>query len=156
MRSALLIPVFFIIHITVFSQSKSIEKFRKTYQEDQNVFFYSSTLNMLNMEDLPDFEDIIKDIEKIAVLIYKKENQKFTAKELDQLIKNLEKEKYVELMIINDKGNKINLYKKDKRGRTTGFAAFVDNRESLVLIDVKGSIDFKKFMELKNQIDLKL
>ena len=156
MRRALLLLISLIINVALFSQSRSIEKFRKAYQEDENVFFYSSTLKMLNMEGLPDFEDIVKDIDKIAVLIYKKENQKFTARELYQLTKNLEKEKYVELMIINDKGNKINLYKKEKRGRTTGFAAFVDNKESLVLIDVKGSIDFKKFMELKNQIDLKL
>ena len=59
-------------------------------------------------------------------------------------------------MVINQNGNNINLYKRDKRGKTVGFAALIDNKDGMVLIDVKGSIDFNKFMDLKNKIDLKL
>jgi hypothetical protein len=156
MRRTIVIVLSLVIHIALSAQSKTIEKFRKAHPEDQNVFFYSSTLNMLNVEESSDFENLIKDIEKIAVLIYKKENKALNSENINGIIKGLKKEKYVELMIINESGNKINLYKKDKKDRTVGFAAFVDNEESLVLIDVKGSIDFKKFMELKNKIDLKL
>lgn len=156
MRRTFIVLFTLFIYTGLFSQSKSIEKFRKTYPEDQNVFFYSSTLNMLNVEESPEFEDLIKDIEKIAVLIYKKEEREFGSEQINGIVAGLKREKYVELMVISDSGNKINLYKKDKRDRTVGFAALVDNEESLVLIDVKGSIDFKKFMELKNKIDLKL
>lgn len=156
MRRTIIIVFSLLIQISLSAQSKTIEKFRKAYPEDQNVFFYSSTLNMLNIEESLDFEDLIKDIEKIAVLIYKKENKAFSAEKISGIVESLKKEKYVELMIINESGNKINLYKKDKRDKTVGFAALVNNEESLVLIDVKGSIDFKKFMELKNKIDLKL
>lgn len=156
MRRTFIVLFSLFIYTGLFSQSKSIEKFRKAYPEDQNVFFYSSTLNMLNVEESPEFEDLIKDIEKIAVLIYKKAEREFDSEKINGIVTGLKREKYVELMVISDSGNKINLYKKDKRDRTVGFAALVDNEESLVLIDVKGSIDFKKFMELKNKIDLKL
>lgn len=142
--------------IIVFSQCKSMEKFRNDFPEDQNVFFYSSTLNMLDTDNSPEFKDLIKDIDKIMVLIYEKEKQKFSKDDIIKLRNDLKKEEYVDLMVINQNGNNINLYKRDKRGKTIGFAALIDNKDGLVLIDVKGSIDFNKFMDLKNKIDLKL
>lgn len=157
MRRLLLISSFLVItQIIVLSQSNSMEKFRKVYPEDQNVFFYSSTLNMLNTDNNPAFKDLAKDIEKIMVLIYKKEKQKISREDIIQLKDNLKKEKYVALMLINENGNNIDLYKRDKKGKTVGFAALIDNKDGLVLIDIKGSIDVSKFMDLKKKIDLHL
>ncbi len=157
MRRLLLISSFLVItQIIVLSQSNSMEKFRKVYPEDQNVFFYSSTLNMLDTDNNHAFKDLAKDIEKIMVLIYKKEKQKISREDIIQLKDNLKKEKYVALMLINENGNNIDLYKRDKKGKTVGFAALIDNKDGLVLIDIKGSIDVSKFMDLKKKIDLHL
>lgn len=156
MKKVLVIFFLVITHLIVTAQSKSIEKFRKIYKEDKNVFFYSSTIKMLNTENEPEFADLIKDIDKIMVLIYEKEKQKFNKQEIIQLKKHLQKEQYVPLLLINENGNTINLYKKDRKEKTIGFAALVDSKESFLIIDVKGSIDFKKFMEFKNKIDLRL
>lgn len=155
-RILLLLFLLFTAQIIALTQSNSMEKFRKAYPEDQNVFFYSSTLKMLDTDNNPEFGDLIKDIDKIMVLIYEKEKQKFTKDDIIKLKKNLKKEKYVDLMLINQNGNNINLYSRDRKGKTIGFAALINNKESMVLIDVKGSIDFSKFMDLKNKIDLKL
>jgi hypothetical protein len=138
------------------AQSKSIERFRKIHKEDQNVFFYSSTIKMLNTENEPEFADLIKDIDKVMVLLYEKEKHKFNTQEIIQLKNDLQREKYVPLLLINENNNTINLYKRDRKEKTVGFSAIVDNKERLVIIDVKGSIDFKKFIEFKNKIDLKL
>jgi len=111
---------------------------------------------MLNTDNNPAFKDLAKDIEKIMVLIYKKEKQKISREDIIQLKDNLKKEKYVALMLINENGNNIDLYKRDKKGKTVGFAALIDNKDGLVLIDIKGSIDVSKFMDLKKKIDLHL
>ena len=66
-----------LIPLVLLSQSKSIERFRKSYKEDQNLFFYSSTIKMLNTENDSAFEDLIKDVEKIMVLFYDKGKQQF-------------------------------------------------------------------------------
>ncbi len=145
-----------VTHVIVAAQSKSIEEFRKLHKEDQNVFFYSSTIKMINAENEPEFADLIKDIDKVMVLLYEKEKQKFKTQEVAGLKNDLQKENYVPLLLINENGNTINLYKRDKKEKTVGFTALVDNKEKLVIIDVKGSIDFKKFIEFKNKIDLKL
>jgi len=156
MRKVFVLFFLAVTHLIVAAQSKSIERFRKVHNEDQNVFFYSSTIKMLNTENEPDFADLIKDIDKVMVLLYEKEKQKFNTQEIIQLKNDLEKEKYVPLMLINENGNTINLYKKDRKEKTVGFTALVENKEKLVIIDVMGSIDFKKFIEFKNKIDLQL
>ena len=86
MRRTFILLVLSAVHIVIFSQSRSMEKFRKEFKEDQNVFFYSSTLKMLNTENSPEFEDMLKDVEKIMVLNYNKENQSFDIEDISQLI----------------------------------------------------------------------
>jgi hypothetical protein len=149
-------PLLFFYSLTVAGQSKSIDRFRKEYKEDNNIFIYSSTLQMLNAENNPEFADLIKDIEEIRVLNYTKAGQKFTTDEITALKSNLKEEKYEEMMIINEKENKINLYGREKRGKTVGFVALVENPETFVIIDVDGNLDFQKFMQLKSKLDTKL
>jgi Domain of unknown function (DUF4252) len=149
-------PLLFFYSLAVAGQSKSIDRFRKEFKEDNNVFIYKSTLQMLNTENNPEFADLIKDIEEIRVLNYAKTNAKFSADRIAILKSSLKKEKYVDLMIINEKENKINLYNREKNGKTVGFVALVENPDTFVIIDVDGNLDFNKFMQLKNKLDTKL
>jgi hypothetical protein len=156
MKRILILFYSVLIPLVLLPQSKSVERFRKSYKEDQNLFFYSSTIKMLNTENEPEFEDLIKDVEKIMVLFYDKEKQQLKDHQIDGLKNELLNEKYVPLIFINEKGSEINLYKRDRKNKTVGFAALIDNTKKLVIIDVKGSIDFRKFMDFKNKIDLRL
>jgi len=137
----------------LFGQSKSITRFRSDFKENSNMFFYSSTLKMLNTENNPELADMFDNIEEIKVLTYKKAEQRFNGDDITGLKNALKEEEYNNLMMINEKGNSINLYSREKHGKTVGFVAVVENRESLVLIDLIGSIDVKKFMELKQKLD---
>ncbi|UCH14530.1 MAG: DUF4252 domain-containing protein [Bacteroidales bacterium] len=154
MKKLFLIFCLAVIHFIISAQSSSIERFRKLYKEDKNVFFYTSTIKMLNTENEPEIADLLKDIYKIMVLIYEWEKQKFDYREIMQLKKDLQKEKYLPLLIINEDNGSIDLYKKDRKNRTVGFTALATDQDNLVIIDVKGSIDFGKFMKFKEKIDL--
>jgi hypothetical protein len=140
----------------VSAQSKSISHFRADHPENSNMFFYSSTLKMLNTENAPEFADLIKDIEEIRILNYDKEKQQLSSEYVSGLKKALAGEEYNNLMMMNEKGNAINLYSKEKHGKTVGFVALVEDKSSLTLIDLVGSIDVRKFMELKNKLDTKM
>ncbi len=152
MRSIIIFMLVF-TPILVFGQSKSVTRFRSDFKENSNMFFYSSTLKMLNTENNPDFADLLKGIEEIRVLNYNKDQQKFTGEDISGLKKSLEGEDYKNIMMVNDKGNTVSLYSREKHGRTAGFVAVVENPEKLVLIDLIGAIDIKKFMELKQKLD---
>jgi hypothetical protein len=140
----------------VSAQSKSISRFRADHPESTNMFFYSSTLKMMNTQNNPGFADLIKDIEEIRVLNYDKEKQHLSSAYITDLKKALAGEDYNNLVMMNEKGNAISLYSREKHGKTVGFVALVEDRGSLTLIDLVGSIDVKKFMELKNNLDTRM
>jgi hypothetical protein len=139
----------------LFGQSKSITRFRSDFKENSNMFFYSSTLKMLNSENNPELADLLSGVEEIRVLNYKREEQKLKNSDIAGLKNALKNESYNNIMMINDKGNSINLYSREKNGKMTGFVAIVENTVDLILIDLTGSIDVKKFMQLKQKLDMK-
>jgi len=149
--------VFFLLMLIAMSsygQSKSITRFRSDFKENSNMFFYSSTLKMLNTENNPELAEMLDDIEEIRVLNYEKNAQKFNSSDISGLKNSLKEEDYNIIMTMNENGNSITLYNREKRGKTVGFVAMVENSKSLVLIDLIGSIDVKKFLELKQKIDM--
>ncbi len=152
----LLFPLLFIYSVSLSGQSKSIDRFRKEYKEDNNVFIYSSTLQMLDPAKNPDFSDLVKDIEEIRVLHYNKANRAFKPEEFTDLKTRLKTENFQELMLISEQGNKIFLFGQEKREKMVGLVALIENAETYTIIDVVGGLDFKKFMELKSKLDTKL
>lgn len=142
--------------ISLHGQSKSITRFRKEHKENSNLFFYSSTLKMLNTENNPQLADLLNEIEEIRVLNYDKEKQDFTRDDIVLLKNALKDEEYVNLLMTNENGNSLNLYNRQKQGKTVGFVALVENKESLILIDLIGNIDVKKFLELKQKLDIRM
>lgn len=137
-----------------FGQSKSITRFRSHFKENSNMFFYSSTLKMLNTENNPELANMLDDIEEIRVLNYERSKQSFNGDDIGNLKSSLKTEDYNIIMTMNENGNSITLYNREKHGKTVGFVALVENSENLVLIDLTGSIDVKKFLELKQKIDM--
>lgn len=117
------------------------------------MFFYSSTLKMLNSENNPEVAGILDEVEEIRVLNYKKGDQKFRKDDIAELKNSLVKETYNNILMITEKGNSVNIYNREKKGKTSGMVAIVENSENLVLIDLIGNIDVKKFLALKNKIE---
>jgi hypothetical protein len=138
----------------LFGQSKSIARFRADHKENTNLFFYSSTLKMLNTENNPDLAKLLGDVEEIRVLNYDRGKQHLTREDIADLKKAIREENYNSLLTMNEKSNIIDLYSREKKGKTVGFISIVENKESLILIDLVGSIDVRKFMELKQKLDL--
>ncbi len=148
----ILVLLFISVTLQAYSQSKSITSFRSDFKENSNMFFYSSTLKMLNTENNIEFAAILEDIEEIRFLNYQKSAQKFTKDDISALKSKLQGESYNNIMMMNENGNSINIYNREKKGRTTGMVAIIENSQELILIDLIGSIDVRKFLELKNKI----
>src|SRR4030065_805650 len=116
MRKILLL-ILSILSVSVFCQSKSITNFRSDFKENSNMFFYSSTRKMLNTENNPEFADILDGIEEIKVLNYNKADQKFKKEDVAGLKSALQDEAFNNIMTINEKGNSLNVYGREKKGR---------------------------------------
>jgi hypothetical protein len=154
MIKMILLLFFFFTTTDAFSQSKSINRFRARYKESSGVFFYSSTLKMLNMENNPEFAAVLDDIEEIRVLNYDNLNGGIHALDISKLKNDLQEEDYSNIMMIHENGSSICLYNHQKRGISDGFVAIIENNDNFVLIDLIGKVDMAKFLELKKRIDI--
>ena len=52
----------------VLAQSKTTETLHEKYSDSRSFFFYNNTLRMLNQEENKEFDELIKDIEKMKLL----------------------------------------------------------------------------------------
>ena len=62
------------------AQSKTTENLQKKYSESLALFFYNNTLRMVNLTEDKEFDELIKDIEKMKFLMIKKSQQRLSVK----------------------------------------------------------------------------
>src|SRR4249919_2069291 len=89
-----IVIVLVLISSSSFGQSKTTEALSKKYTDAMAFFFYNNTLRMLNQKDDKGFDELIKDIEKMKLLMikkakdfnYKKITSDYKAEEFEEII----------------------------------------------------------------------
>lgn len=122
------------------SQSKVMRNLADDFPEARVLMFYHSTLNMLNLEDDPEFAEMIRDIEKIKVLIIENSLTDDKKAVVADLKLDLGKYDFEELMTINSKDYDIGVYINDDDGNIEGFFFIMNEEESLITVDLVGSM----------------
>ena len=123
-----------------FSQSKVMRNLADEFPDARVLMFYHSTLNMLNLEDDPEFAEMIRDIEKIKVLIVEKSSSDDKKGAVADLKLDLGKYDFEELMTINSKDYDIGVYINDDDGDIEGFFFIMNEEDSLIAVDLVGSM----------------
>ncbi|MDH5366962.1 MAG: DUF4252 domain-containing protein [Cyclobacteriaceae bacterium] len=134
------------------AQSETIQKWHKKYDNAFVMFFYHSTLNMLNMQNNEEFQDIIKDIDKMKLITIDKKEDSFTTENYKELVSDYKSDKFEELMSMRQESSKINAYIKEIDGITKGIAVLINSDSSMTIIDLKGSVPLNKIGTLAKQI----
>ena len=134
------------------AQSETMQKWAKKYENAFVLFFYQSTLNMLNMEDSEEFNDIIKDIDKLKLITIDKSEYEFSADDYKELVKDYKSDSFEELMSMRQDNSKINAYIKEKDGITKGIAVLINSDSTMTIIDLKGSVPLNKIGALAQKI----
>lgn len=139
--------------------SKTVDKLFTHYKQDDKVI--AATLpgwlvekglrmaikNSNNEEDIAAFKSIIKDVDKLRVLVSTdiKPNP-----ELSSLSKNMEKDDYELYGMVNNKDSKINLWVKEKKNKVKDVFLFINSEDNIVLMHLKGEIN----MDALQKVDL--
>ena len=116
------------------------------------LMIYHSSLNMLNVDDDPDFARMIRDIEKIKVLRLDKAEDDFTKEALTALKANLNERGFDELMIVRSKDYDIGVYINEDDGDIEGYFLLMDEEENFTAIDVLGSMAVGDISQLVEKI----
>ena len=141
-----------LVPIASMAQSKTTQKFHEEHEDAFTLFFYNNTLQMLNMDDNEEFNELIKDIDKMKFLRVDKKERDLTKVDFDDLVAQYHDDDFEDLMTMRQEGMNINVYIKEKGGVTTGLVLLMDDDESLSILDIKGAVPLNKLAKLASKV----
>ena len=153
MKPGIILICFFLVSVTSFAQTKTTEDIDKRYDGGLSLFFYKNTLRMLNQADDKEFDELIKDIEKMRFLMIDVDKQNFTSTDLQNLKKGYQSEEYEEMMTSRFEGKNFNVYIKEKAGDIKGTVILASDSSQLIILDILGKIALDKATALFRTID---
>ncbi len=156
MRKTTLILTLVLFSTLAFGQSKSVEKFRNDNEPTLKLFFYKSTLKMFaniqmkmadEMEELPDFSSVIKNIEKVKFFVFDKDTYEMDDPMFSKLEKDILSEGYESMMSARMSGANMNFLMKGTAEKPKGFVVVMRSEEGVSLVDIEGYPDLKQIMK---------
>ena len=146
MKTLLISTLTLFFSVTAFAQSKTVSRFIEKQDPSASFYLYPSTLRMINRENNPDYQQMVRHIQKLSFLTYEKGALDLSKDKISSLKKELAGEQYEELMSFRDAGNQVYIYAKDEDPEA--YVSLVDNEEALMLFDMQGAPDLPALMRL--------
>lgn len=141
-----------IVSTSVFSQSKTTQAFHKDHDDAFVLFFYSNTLKMLNQDDNPDFEELIRDIEKMKFVRVDKKDSGLDKSDYNNLVEDFYDDDFEDLMTMRHEGMNVSAYIQEDDGVTTGIVMLMDDDENLAILDIQGAVPLNKMASLISKV----
>ncbi len=133
-------------------QTKTTTALDEKY-EGLSLYFYKNTLRMLNQTDDKEFDELIKDIEKMKFLMIDKNESKFSKEDYSKLLAGYKSESYEEMMTSRFEGRNFDVYLREKDGDVKGTVVLANDSSSLFVLDIIGKIALDKAPALFKTID---
>ena len=138
-RRALLIFLSVLSFSSSFSQSQTVSELVKTGMHDVHLFFYPSTLRMLNIQKDPGWYDLVRGVNHLRLLTFSSDSLLGNAQ--SGMVKSLEKEGFEEVMTYRAAEVKIRLYGKYKGDEMKGLVGLIFQEEENFVVDLDGKVD---------------
>jgi hypothetical protein len=145
----LIIFFFTIASLGVNAQSKTTEALHKKNTDALALFFYNNTLRMLNQNDDPEFDALIKNIEKMKFLMISKKDK---ALDFKKLVSDYKSESFEEAMTSRYQGKNFDVYVQDKNNKTSAMLVLVNDEENLYVLDIVGHIDINNITKFYSKL----
>ena len=148
LKLASIFALAFTCSLASLAQSRTVDKFVEEYRPSQKFFLYPSTLRMVNIEKNPDFYAVVREIDKLRVLMYDKNESGFSAQTIRTLSKGVEAEEYEELMTFQNKGQRVHLYSLGEDDAPEGVVGLVETEDTIILTDLEGFVNLPALLQL--------
>lgn len=155
MKSALLLTIscLFMVNLTAKAQSSTTESLYRKHSGALTLFFYNNTLRMLNQSEDKEFDELIRDIEKMRFLLIRKSDARFGGDDYKRLLSDYKSEKFEEIMTSRHDGKNFDVYLKEQGGKTSGMLVLVNDDENLYVLDILGRIALDKITKFYDKLD---
>lgn len=135
------------------AQTETTIALNKRFDDALTLYFYKNTLRMLNQTESKEFDELIKDIEKMKFLVIEKSPNRFGASDYKKLVSSYKDESYEEIMSSRFDGKNFDVYLKEQNGTTKGMIVLANDSSSLYVLDILGRVELSKVTKLFNEID---
>lgn len=148
----------FIAFVVVFQANAQVGRIKELKEEDKaslSLYFYPSTIRMLNIDKDPAFYDMVKDIKSLRVMTV--DTSKMDKKEFRKIKAGIIEENYEELASMRAGKSNITLLAQYDGDNMLGMIALVTQDVSFMFLVMEGSIDPQKAMNMvQNGPNLKI
>lgn len=122
-----------------YSQSKTIDNWADNKEGLREFCFYPTTLRMINFSKEKSFNDMVKDIHKLKIILT--DNKKpLEGKEITLLKEGIRSENYKDMIQVRRGKESFSIFIREKNEKPVGFAGIVHSEDGLILIDLEGYI----------------
>ena len=153
MKKLVIVLAFLFSTSAIMAQSATTQALAGQFSDAFSLYFYKNTLRMLNQTDSPEFDEIIKNIEKMRFLMIDKSASKFEKAEYKNLTSKYQAESFEGMMNGRFEGRNFDIYMKDKPGSPLGTVILINDSSSLYVLDIIATIDMSKASQLFQTID---
>lgn len=146
MKTLVITTLSLLLSLPAFAQSRTVSSFMKKHEPSASFYLYPSTLRMIDRENNPDYQQLVRHIEKVSFLTFQKGAMPVSKEKVRELQQALAGEAYEELLSFRDAGNQVYIY--SKGDEPEAYVSLVDNEEALMLFDMQGAPDLPSLMKL--------
>lgn len=150
LRRWLTIALVFVVSIAS-AQSRTTQKLQEQFKDSRAFFFYNNTLRMINQSEDPEFDEAIRDIEKMKLLLIAKDD----GFDFKNVVSQYTSEDFEEILTSRHEGRNFDIFLKEKNGKTTAMLALVNDENNLFVLDIVGRIDPGKMTKFFSVMDEK-
>ena len=161
MKKILLIMIIALTSTFTFAQSSVTNNFFNKYAGKDGFTTVNVTGKLMELlasaeaEGSAQYEDVIKKIKGINILVYDQANKKYDADKLyNEIFSSLQKNYYSELLTVKDGTDNVRLLVKDspKKGVISELLMLVSSDDEFVFINIDGEIDLAQINEISKSI----
>ena len=142
-----------VLAIPANAQTETTIALNERFDDALNLYFYKNTLRMLNQTENKEFDELIKDIEKMKFLVIEKTPDSFGPSDYKKLVNSYKGESYEEIMSSRFEGKNFDVFLKERNGVTKGMIVLANDSSSLYVLDILGRVEINKVTKLFNTID---
>ena len=144
----------------VFGQKDAVDRLFEKYGGKDGYTTVYITSKMFSMfseaqADDPEFNQMMKNLKSIRILATDEDAPPSEEADFyDEILKDLPQKEYEELMVVQQKDQKVKFLMKEKEGKVVELLLVVGGKEDNAVIDIRGIIDMKQIAQLSKAINV--
>lgn len=151
-RSLLLSSALLLAMPSVKAQTKETNDFHHAHPEAFTLFFYKSTIRMLDPTNSDEYFNMIKDIERAKFLRFNE--SEISDSDIQNYIASIKEVSFEAGMTMRQGAGTANVFIRDAVSEKSGIIFIMKADDQVFILDIVGKVQVSKLMELTKKINI--